>query len=92
MTTRKQLEIGKTHRMEDAGIFNGVYVSPVYDTDETATIMTEVRHQYGAGSSRIHLEPAGLRALAADLIAAADFIEECAAERAVNDLTNTDAQ
>ena len=93
METTTKLKCGETRRMPDAGPFTGIYVGSVESTETSARVISEV-FLPGNGTNRMSLalDAEGLRALAADLLTAAGFIEECAAQRAVNDLTNTPAQ
>lgn len=91
METTKKLNYGKTHRSPgNEGIIEGIYVMSV-DADATEGRMAINCSSVGMSANMtIRLAPDGLRALAADLIAAADFIDENAAQRAVDDLTNTE--
>ena len=89
---KTKLQYSETHRCDGAGIFNGVYVSSVECDDTTARICTESNSEWGSGRATVKLTPDKLRLLAADLLTAAAFIEDNQAQRAVSDLTNTDAQ
>lgn len=92
MGTTTKLNCGQTRRMPNAGAFTGIYTGSVESDETTARVITEV-FLAGNGTSRtsLALDVEGLRALAADLLTAAAFIEDQAAQRAVNDPTNTSA-
>lgn len=89
METTTKLKCGETRRMPNAGAFTGIYIGSVEITETSARVITEV-FLAGNGTSRMSLalDVEGLRGLAADLLTAAAFIEDNAAQRAVNDLTN----
>ncbi len=92
METTTKLQYGKTHRHpDDNSISSGIYVMSVDKDELMASIKMESWSGYSSTSIRYTLPPEQLRALAADLLTAAAFIEENAAQRAVNDLTNNAA-
>mgnify|MGYP000928745450 CR=1 FL=1 len=86
----KRLGHGETHRLPGAGIFDGIWVCAVDAPDTSARVVVETQTEYGAGRAYAKLNPEGLRALAADLLAAAQFIDDCAAEREIAKLTGHD--
>jgi hypothetical protein len=94
METPTKLQYSKTHRhADDNSIGSGIYVMSVGNEETAASIRVETWNGYASSGIRYSLAPEQLRALAADLLTAATFIEENAAQRAVNELTdNTPAQ
>lgn len=92
METTTRLQYGKTHRLpNDPGIASGIYVMSVGPNETTAHLNASVYSDFGNGTLVVKMDVDGLRALAADLLTAAAFIEENAAQRAVNELTNNAA-
>ncbi len=65
---------------------SGIYVMAVSSEETVAGIRIETWNGFASTGIRYSLAPEQLRALAADLLTAAAFIEENAAQRAVNDL------
>ena len=86
----KRLGHGETHRLPGAGIWDGIWVCSVDAPDASARVVVETQTEYGAGRAYTKLNSEGLRALAADLLAAAQFIDDCAAEREIAKLTGHD--
>lgn len=92
METTTKLQYGKTHRSaEDDNIASGIYVMGVTSEERVASVKFDTWNGYSSSSVRYALAPEQLRALAADLLTAAAFIEENAAQRAVNEPTNNAA-
>ena len=92
METTTKLQYGKTHRHpDDDNIASGIYVMGVASEECVASVKFDTWNGYSSASVCYGLPPEQLRALAADLLTAAAFIEENAAQRAVNDLTNNAA-
>mgnify|MGYP003442827928 CR=1 FL=1 len=91
METRS-LKYSKSYRSpENTDVFGGIYVMSVSHDDTLGRIMSNSNGEGTSAQLRVSLAPDQLRGLAASIIAAADFIEENAAQRAVDGLTNTAA-
>lgn len=90
MEKQNRLANGQTHRLPGAGIWDGIWVCAVDAPDTSARIIVETQTEHGGGRAYTKLNSEGLRALAADLLAAAQFIDDCAAEREIAKLTGHD--
>ena len=92
MEIKSKLNHSKTYRAGKYHYFDGIYVMAVEPDDTTARIRVDLWCDSGSAGATTKLDAVALRGLAADLLTAAAYIEDNAAQRAVSDLTNTDAQ